>query len=60
MNNNKIILKKHDFNIDYEKLMRELLIMYYGIQCKDFLITKQDILYFEELILEFIDNLSKN
>ena len=57
LNDNEIIINKHKFNINYEELIKSLLINNYGNKYIDILITDKDINEFIEIVNKYIEKL---
>lgn len=53
----EIVIKKHNLSVDYEELIRTLLIMKNGMEFTDRFITKEEISTFKDMLNQYIDNL---
>lgn len=59
LSENCIVLKKHDLSLDYEEIIRSLLILNRGNEYSDYSITNEDIMLLKGVLNNFIDKILK-
>ncbi|MDO5002772.1 MAG: AbrB/MazE/SpoVT family DNA-binding domain-containing protein [bacterium] len=57
---NALIIKKHNYSINYEEFIRTLLIIKKGMEYKNYFITKENITSLDDLLDKYINNQFKN
>ena len=55
LDNNILLMRKHDVSLNYEKIIKYLLISLKGSEYSNYFITSQQVEEFKELITKFIN-----